>query len=220
MGTGDLCLVPPPAVHPGRAKQCSGTGPCGYCRRVLWVPDPRGQYSGKIRFIEKPGVQDVYVWGGGGGRGRHVAKRSSDPQGSLPRSQCLGTGPSASCGYCCLLCPAGVQYSFYRASGNKPKAVYPLSRTSKLGGMKHDHTYPPHRAPMRACRYVQSSDRRSMRRELYAALRHYLIFTGNVQLKNRADIYRSYLCMLSCRLFRDLINDPRSVSWPSYSSVR
>ena len=37
---------------------------------------PWGQYSGKIRFIEKPGVQNE--------GGRHVAKRSSDPPGSLP----------------------------------------------------------------------------------------------------------------------------------------
>ena len=64
--------MPPAAVHPGRARQCSGTGPCGYCRRVLWVPGPRGQYSGKIRFIEKPGVQDEW--------GRYVAKHSSDPR--------------------------------------------------------------------------------------------------------------------------------------------
>ena len=61
MGTGDLCRVPPAAVHPGSARQCSGTGPCGYCRRVLWVPGPPGQYSGKIHFIEKPGVQDEGV---------------------------------------------------------------------------------------------------------------------------------------------------------------
>ena len=71
MGTGDLCRVPPAAVHPGRARQCSGTGPCGYCRRVLWGP-----YSGKIRFIEKPGTQDEGV--------RHVAKRSSDPRVAYP----------------------------------------------------------------------------------------------------------------------------------------
>ena len=59
MGTGDLCRVPPAAVHRGRARHCSGTGPYVYCRRV-----PRGQYSGKIRFIEKPGVQDegVAMW--------------------------------------------------------------------------------------------------------------------------------------------------------------
>ena len=64
MGTGDLCRVPPAAVHPGRARQCSGTGPCGYCRKILWAPGPRGQYSGKIRFIEKSGVQDegVAMW--------------------------------------------------------------------------------------------------------------------------------------------------------------
>ena len=28
------------------------------CRRVLWEPGPWGQYSGKIRFMEKRGVQD------------------------------------------------------------------------------------------------------------------------------------------------------------------
>ena len=28
--------------------------------------------------------------------------------GSLPRSQCSGTVPSSSCGYCCPLCPTGV----------------------------------------------------------------------------------------------------------------
>ena len=62
--------MPQAAVHPGKARQCSGAGPCGHCRKVLWVPGPWSQYSGKIRFIEKPGVQDE--------GGRHVAKRSSD----------------------------------------------------------------------------------------------------------------------------------------------
>ena len=61
MGTGDLCRVPPAAEHPGRARHCSGTGLCGYCRRVLWVTGPRDQYLGKIRFIEKPEVQDEGV---------------------------------------------------------------------------------------------------------------------------------------------------------------
>ena len=41
-----------------RAKQSSGTVPCGDCRRGLCVSDPWGQYSGKIRFIETPEVQD------------------------------------------------------------------------------------------------------------------------------------------------------------------
>ena len=58
MGKGDLCRVPPAAVRHGRARQSSGPGPCGDCGRALWVPGPRGQYSGNIRFIEKPGVQD------------------------------------------------------------------------------------------------------------------------------------------------------------------
>ena len=60
------------AVCHGRARQSSGTGSCWDCRRVLWVPGPRGQYSGKIRFTEKLGVKDE--------GGRHVAKRSSDPR--------------------------------------------------------------------------------------------------------------------------------------------
>ena len=73
---GDLCRVPPTAVHHGRARQSSGTGPCGYCRRFLWVAGPRGQYSGKIHFIEKPGVRDEWC--------RQVAKRSSDPRVAFP----------------------------------------------------------------------------------------------------------------------------------------
>ena len=39
---------------------------------------------------------------------RHVAKHSSKwPPGSLPRSQSSGTGPSASCGYCCPFAHGG-----------------------------------------------------------------------------------------------------------------
>ena len=60
MGSGDLCRVPPAAVHHGRARQSSGTGPCGYCRTILWVFGPTGQCSGNIRFIEKPGVQNEW----------------------------------------------------------------------------------------------------------------------------------------------------------------
>ena len=71
-----MCRVPPAAARHGRARQSSGTGPCGDCRGVLRIPGPWGQYSGKIRFIEKPVVQDY-------GR-RHVAKRSSDPRVAYP----------------------------------------------------------------------------------------------------------------------------------------
>ena len=35
-----------------------------------------GQYAGKIRFIEKPGVQNYW--------GRHVAKRRSEPRVAYP----------------------------------------------------------------------------------------------------------------------------------------
>ena len=64
--------MPLAAVRHGRARQTSESGPCGDCRRVQWVPGPQGQYLGKIRFIEKHGVEDE--------GGRHVAKHSSDPR--------------------------------------------------------------------------------------------------------------------------------------------
>ena len=35
MGTGDLCRMLQAAVYTGRARQTSGTGTCGDCRRVL-----------------------------------------------------------------------------------------------------------------------------------------------------------------------------------------
>ena len=112
---GDVWRVPLAAVYHGRARQTSESGACGDFRRVLWVPGPWVHYSGKIRFIEKRGVQDEWC--------RHVAKHSSDPSGSLPRSQTLGTGPSARCGYCCPLCPnkgsVPGDNSFYRAPGGK-----------------------------------------------------------------------------------------------------
>ena len=43
---------------------------------------PRGQYSGKIRFIEKRGVQDE--------GGRHVVQRSSDHRQALPEVKLQG----------------------------------------------------------------------------------------------------------------------------------
>ena len=76
IGTVDLCRVSQAAVRHGTARQMSGTGPCGDCRRVLWLPGPRGEYSGTIRFIEKPGVQDE--------GGRDVAKRSSESRVAFP----------------------------------------------------------------------------------------------------------------------------------------
>ena len=58
MGTVDLCREPLAVAHHGRARQSSGTRPCDYCRRVLSVSGPVGQYSWKIRFVEKPEVED------------------------------------------------------------------------------------------------------------------------------------------------------------------
>ena len=82
MGQGNVCRVPLAAVRHGRARQTSESGPCGDCRRGLWVPGPRGQYSGKIRFIEKRRVQ---VEGG-----RQVAKHSSDPRQAYPEVKLQG----------------------------------------------------------------------------------------------------------------------------------
>ena len=70
IGRGDVCRVPLGAVRHGRARQTSESGPVGDCRSVLWEPGPWGQYSGKIRFIEKHEDQNE--------GGRHVAKYSSD----------------------------------------------------------------------------------------------------------------------------------------------
>ena len=75
----ETCAVCP--VCHGRARQSSGTGPCGDCIRVLWVPGPRSQYSGKIRLIAKPGEQDEV---GGGGMGGGSGKRSSDTRVAYP----------------------------------------------------------------------------------------------------------------------------------------
>ena len=82
MGTGDVCREPLTAVRHGRAWQTSEPGPCEDCRRVLWVPGPWGQYSGKIRFVKKHRVQDEV--------GRHVDKRSSDPRQAYPEVKFQG----------------------------------------------------------------------------------------------------------------------------------
>ena len=58
MGPGDVCRVPLAAVCHRRERQTSESGPYGDCRRVLRVPGQRGQYSGKIRFIDKHWIQD------------------------------------------------------------------------------------------------------------------------------------------------------------------
>ena len=79
IGPGDVCRVPLAAIRHGRAEQTSESGLCGDCRRGLWVPDPWCQYSGKIRFIEKHGVQE-----------EGVAKNSSDPRQAYPEVKLQG----------------------------------------------------------------------------------------------------------------------------------
>ena len=86
----------------------------------------RGQYSGEIRFIEKPGVQDE--------GSRHVAKHSSDPRVAYPWSQSSGTGPNVSCEYCWPLYLMGI--------GTWEKIV--LSSHKRVNG---------HRRPSASCSY-------------------------------------------------------------------
>ena len=114
MGTGDLCRVPPAAARHGRARQSAGTGPSGDCRKLLWIPGPRGQYSGKIRFIEKPWVQ---VEGD-----RHVAKRSSDTRVAYPEVKVQVRGLMRVVGIVAPFAPRMVgtrRNFFYRVLGGK-----------------------------------------------------------------------------------------------------
>ena len=123
--------MPQAAIHPGRARQCSGTGPCGYCRRVLWVPGQRGQYSGKICFIEKPGVQDE--------GGRHVAKHSSDPRVAYPDVDVQVRDLVRVVGIVAPFAPGGfsIRGKFVLSIGLAKSSIPALSYF-QVGGMKHD----------------------------------------------------------------------------------
>ena len=131
MDTGDLCRVPPAAVHPGRARQCAGMGPCGYCTRVLWVLGPRGQYSGKICLIENPGIQDE--------RGHHVAKCSSDPRVAYPEVNVQVRDLVRVVGIVALFAERGfsIRGKFILSIGQAKSSIPALSYF-QVGGMKHD----------------------------------------------------------------------------------
>ena len=131
MVIGDLCRVPPAAVHRGRARQCSGTGPCGYCIKVLWEPGPLGQYSGKIRFIEKPGVQEE--------GGRHVAKRSSDPRVAFSEVNVQVRDLMRVVGIVVPFTPRGfsIRGKFVLSTGQAKSSIPALSYFQD-GGMKHN----------------------------------------------------------------------------------
>ena len=82
MDRGEVCWVPLAAVRHGKAGKISEWESCWVCRKDLWVPGPRVQYSGKIRFIEKHWVQDE--------GGRQVAKCSSDTRKAYPEVKLQG----------------------------------------------------------------------------------------------------------------------------------
>ena len=95
--------MPQAAVHHGRARQSSGTGPCGYYRTVLWELFSAGQYSCEIHFIEKPRVDDE--------GGSHLIKRSSDPRVVHPEVKVQVRGLVQVVGIVAPFYPAQVQYS-------------------------------------------------------------------------------------------------------------
>ena len=76
-------------------------GSCGY---------RAGQYSGNIRFIEKPGIQDE--------GGPHVVKRSSDPRITHPEVKVQVRDLVRAVGIVAPFAPRGFsirEKSFYRA---------------------------------------------------------------------------------------------------------
>ena len=75
---------------------------------------PAGQYSGKIRFIEKPGVEDEGC--------RHVVKRSSDPRVAHPDVKVQVRDLVRVVGIVSPFAPMGAstrRNSFHRAPGRK-----------------------------------------------------------------------------------------------------
>ena len=124
MGTGA-------AICHGRARQTSEPGPCGDCRRVLWVPGPWGQYSGKIRFTKKHGVQDEVS--------RHVAKRSSDLRQAYPEVNLQGRDLVRVVGIVAPFAPMGAEpgeKSFYRAPAQGKNRPVDLCRVP-LAAVRH-----------------------------------------------------------------------------------
>ena len=114
MGPGDVYRVLIAAVCYGKARQTSESGQCWVCHRVLWVPGPRGQCSGKFRFIVKRRVQDE--------RGRHVARSSSDPRKAYPAVKLQGWDLVQVVGIVALFAPLGVGTRgdfVFRAPGGK-----------------------------------------------------------------------------------------------------
>ena len=95
------------------------------------MPDPQGQYSGKFRFIEKPGVQDE--------GGRHVAKRSSDPRVAYPEVNVLARDLVRGMG---IVAPFALRGFSIRGkfvlSIKQAKRSIPALSYFQVGGMKHD----------------------------------------------------------------------------------
>ena len=85
---------------------------------------PAGSVFGENSFYRAPGVQDE--------GGRHVAKRSSDPRVAYPKVNVQVRDLVRGVGIVAPFAPRG--FSIRRKfvlSIELPKAVYPLSRTSK-----------------------------------------------------------------------------------------
>ena len=97
----------------------------------MWVSGPRGQYSGKIRFIDKPGVQDE--------GGCHVDKRSSDPRVASPEVNLQVRDLVRVVGIVAPFAPRAfsIRGKFVLSIG-EAKSSIPALLYFQAGGMKHD----------------------------------------------------------------------------------
>ena len=116
-----------PSSGTPRESRANFRGPCGDCRRVLWVPDSRGQYSRKICFIEKRGVQDDW--------GRHVVKHSFDTRQAYPDVKLQGRDLMRVVGIIATFAPLGASTrgKFVLSSpggGNGPRRCVPGALSS------------------------------------------------------------------------------------------
>ena len=121
--------------YPGRIPRLIFAGRTGsfvgfvVLRLIFMLHHP--MYSAKIRFIEKPGVQDEGV--------RHVAKRSSDPRVAYPEVNVQVRDLVRVVGIVALFAQRGfsIRGKFVLSIGQAKSSIPALSYC-QVGGMKHD----------------------------------------------------------------------------------
>ena len=92
---------------------------------------PAGQYAGKIRFIEKPRVQDEW--------GHYVAKHSSDTRVAYPEVSVQVRDLVRVVGIVAPFAPRGFSIrGNFVLSVSQAKSSIPALSNFQVGGMKHD----------------------------------------------------------------------------------